>query len=154
MRNRAGRRVERPRPGLQIAATVFGLLFMIIAVLGLIPAAAAHLTPSALIPEPGAEFLGLPDVSVFHVVGGLLWGTAGVAMAGTAAGARTYLTVGGALYTALFVYGLIRSGDPGGIFTAEQPAADIVALSLGLAMIVSGLILTRRIVVGLRNTGP
>ncbi|GAA1757557.1 DUF4383 domain-containing protein [Kocuria aegyptia] len=54
-----------------------------------------------------AMLLGLFQVSILHNALHLLYGVAGAAMARSAAGARTYLRWGGAVYLVLWIHGLI-----------------------------------------------
>ena len=52
-----------------------------------------------------AELLGIFEVSVLHNIVHGLFGLAGLALAGTASGARTFLVGGGAIYIVLWLLG-------------------------------------------------
>jgi formate-dependent nitrite reductase membrane component NrfD len=82
-------------------------------------------------------------VSILHNIVHLLFGIAGLAMARTAAQARTYLVFGGAIYLVLFVYGLIVGQESAANFVPVNTADDFLHLILGIGMIGLGLALTR-----------
>jgi Domain of unknown function (DUF4383) len=61
-------------------------------------------------------------VSILHNIVHLLFGIAGLAMARTAAQARNYLVFGGAIYLALFLYGLIVGQESAANFVPVNTA--------------------------------
>jgi hypothetical protein len=83
-------------------------------------------------------------VSILHNIVHLLFGAAGLVMARTAAGARTFLIGGGAIYLVLWLYGLVVGDDTAANFVPVNGADDWLHLGLGLGMIALGLLLTRR----------
>ena len=86
-----------------------------------------------------AELLGIFQVSVLHNIVHLLFGLAGLALAATPSGARTYLIGGGAIYLALFVLGIIGGGD----WIPANDADNWLHLLLGAGMIGLGVLTTR-----------
>ena len=68
-----------------------------------------------------------------------LFGLAGLALAGTASGARTFLLGGGAIYIVLWLLGLLGGAD----WIPSNTADDWLHLVLGAGMIGLGLALTR-----------
>ena len=91
-----------------------------------------------------AHLLGIFQVSILHNIVHLLFGAAGLFLARTAAGARTYLVGGGAVYLVLWLYGLVVGQNSAANFVPVNPADDWLHLALGLGMIALGLLLTRR----------
>jgi Domain of unknown function (DUF4383) len=82
-------------------------------------------------------------VSILHNIVHLLFGIAGLAMARTAAQARNYLVFGGAIYLALFLYGLIVGQESAANFVPVNTADDVPPLILGIGRVGLGLALTR-----------
>ena len=73
-----------------------------------------------------------------------MFGLAGVRLRRTAPGARRFLSVGGACYLVLFLYGLLVGPNSAANFVPVNTADDILHLLLGVGMIGLGLALTRR----------
>ena len=78
-------------------------------------------------------------MSVLHNIVHGLFGIAGLALAKTASGARTFLIGGGAIYIALWLLGLIGGAD----WIPSNSADDWLHLALGGGMIALGVALTR-----------
>ena len=78
-------------------------------------------------------------MSVLHNIVHGLFGLAGLALAGTASGARTYLIGGGAIYIALWLLGLLGGAD----WIPSNTADDWLHLVLGVGMVGLGVVLTR-----------
>ncbi|MFJ7181481.1 DUF4383 domain-containing protein [Streptomyces massasporeus] len=72
------------------------------------------------------------------------YGLAGLILAGTAAGAYSYLLVGGAVCLVLWVYGLSVGHDSDANFVPPNTADDWLHCVLGVAMIGLALVLIRR----------
>ena len=86
-----------------------------------------------------AKVLGLFEVSVLHNIVHGLFGLAGLALAKTVSGARTYLIGGGAIYILLALIQAIGAGD-----WVPLVGADLwLHLALGIGMIALGYGLTR-----------
>jgi hypothetical protein len=132
------------RSPVQAAAAVVGITFLLVGVLGFIPGITTNYDSMTFAGhESKAELLGIFQVSVLHNVVHLLFGVAGLAMARTAASARTFLVGGGAVYLVLWLYGLLIDKTSTANFVPVNTADDWLHLVLGLGMIGLGLALGR-----------
>ncbi|MEV0243374.1 DUF4383 domain-containing protein [Streptomyces sp. NPDC050674] len=133
------------RAPVQRAALLVGLVFLLVGVLGFIPGITTDYDSMEFAShDSGAELLGLFQVSILHNLVHLAYGLAGLALAGTAARAYSYLLVGGAVYLVLWVYGLSVGHDSDANFVPLNTADDWLHFVLGLAMIGLALALGRR----------
>ncbi|MFF8937813.1 DUF4383 domain-containing protein [Streptomyces paradoxus] len=133
------------RAPVQQAALLFGLVFLVVGVLGFIPGITTDYGSLEFAShESGAELFGLFQVSILHNLVHLAYGLAGLMLAGTAAGAYSYLLVGGAVYLVLWVYGLSVGHDSDANFVPMNTADDWLHFVLGIAMTVLALALGRR----------
>ncbi|KOG42458.1 hypothetical protein AQJ84_31965 [Streptomyces resistomycificus] len=129
---------------MQQAALLVGAVFLLVGVLGFIPGITTDYdTMKFASHDSGAELLGIFQVSVLHNLVHLAFGVAGIAMARTPSGARTFLLVGGAIYLVLWLYGLFVGHDSGANFVPLNTADDWLHFVLGLGMIALGALLTR-----------
>ena len=132
------------RTNVQKAAAIVGVVFLLVGVLGFIPGITTNFDDLSFAGhESDARLFGLFQVSILHNIVHLLFGIAGLALARTAAQARTYLVFGGVIYLVLFVYGLIVGQESAANFVPVNTADDILHLILGIGMIGLGLALTR-----------
>ena len=129
------------RTPVQNVARLVGVIFLLVGVAGFIPGITTDLYDGLEFAgdEGTAELLGLFEVSVLHNIVHLLFGIAGLALAATAGGARTYLIGGGALYLALFLLGIVGGAD----WIPANDADNWLHLVLGVGMIGAGYVLTR-----------
>ncbi|MFT4471846.1 DUF4383 domain-containing protein [Arthrobacter sulfonylureivorans] len=144
----AERNIQSQRTGrtpVQLAALVFGIVFLLVGVLGFIPgittnydqlAAAGH--------QSEAMLLGIFQVSILHNIVHLLFGIAGLVLARSIPGARNYLIWGGVIYLVLWLYGLFIDQQSAANFVPLNTADTWLHFILGVAMIALGLLLTRR----------
>ena len=133
------------RTTLQTAALVVGAVFLAVGVLGFIPGVTQNYSDLQFAGhESEALLLGLFQVSILHNIVHLLFGVAGILMARSFSGARTYLVFGGAIYLVLFLYGLLIGQNSAANFVPVNAADDILHLVLGIGMIGLGLALSRR----------
>ncbi len=130
---------------LRTAAAAVGAVFLLVGILGFIPGITTGLYDDFELfgHESHAELLGLFQVSALHNIVHLLFGIAGLAMAKTAGGARTFLIGGGVIYLVLWVYGLLVDQRSEANFVPLNPADDWLHLALGLGMLALGLLLSR-----------
>jgi len=127
------------------AATVVAAVFLLVGVLGFIPGVTTNYGDMTFAGHHSdAHLLGVFQVSILHNIVHLLFGIAGLALARTASGARTYLIGGGAVYLVLWLFGLIVGEDTAANFVPVNTADDWLHLFLGLGMIALGVLLTRR----------
>jgi len=137
--------VESAGRTVRAAALTVSVVFLAAGVLGFIPGITTEYGDMTFAGHhSAAHLLGLFQVSVLHNIVHLLFGLAGLAMARTAAGARTYLVGGGAVYLVLWIYGLAVGQNSAANFVPVNMADDWLHLGLGLGMIALGLLLVRR----------
>ena len=131
-----------PRTRVQGVARVAGIAFLAVGVAGFVPGLTTNLYDGLEFSgsDGTSELLGTFDVSVLHNVVHGLFGLAGLALAATPRGARTFLLGGGALYVTLFALGLA-----GGVeWLPADRADDWLHLALGAVMIGVGAAASRR----------
>ena len=129
------------RTPVQNMARLVGIVFLLLGVAGFIPGITTDLYDGLEFAgdDGTAKVLGLFEVSVLHNIVHGLFGVAGLAMAATASGARTFLIGGGAIYLLLAVIQVIGAGD-----WVPLVGADLwLHLGLGVGMIGLGVALTR-----------
>jgi hypothetical protein len=130
----------------QRAATLVGVVFLVVGILGFIPGITSNLDDIEFAGhESAAELLGIFQVSILHNIVHLLFGVAGLALARTYRGARSYLIGGGAIYLVLWVYGLLIDHDHDANFVPVNTADDWLHFALGVGMVGLGVILSRSI---------
>ena len=129
------------RTPVQNVARLVGIVFLLVGIAGFIPGVTTNLYEGLEFAgdDGTAELLGLFQVSVLHNIVHGLFGIAGLALAATASGARTYLIGGGAIYLALFLLGIVGGGD----WIPVNDADNWLHLVLGAGMIGLGVITTR-----------
>ena len=126
-------------------ARLVGVVFLLVAVAGFIPGLTTNLYDGLEFAgdDGTSELLGLFEVSVLHNIVHGLFGVAGLAMAATASGARTFLIGGGAIYLLLAAIQVIGAGD-----WVPLVGPDLwLHIGLGLGMIGLGVALTRERVI-------
>jgi uncharacterized membrane protein YuzA (DUF378 family) len=125
----------------QNVARLVGIVFLLVGIAGFIPGLTTHLYEGLEFAgnDGSAELLGIFQVSVLHNIVHGLFGLAGLALAATPSGARTYLIGGGAIYLALFAIGIIGGGD----WIPVNDADNWLHLLLGAGMIGLGVLTTR-----------
>lgn len=129
----------------QRAAQVVGVIFLLVGVLGFIPGITTHYGDMEFGGRTSdAHLLGLFQVSVLHNMVHLLYGAAGLALAKHGHSARVYFLVGGAIYLALCIYGLMTGDNSLSNFVPLNTADNWLHLFLGVAMIGIGVVLSRR----------
>src|SRR5688500_16654472 len=101
------------RTPVQNTARLVGVVFLLVGVAGFIPGITTNLYDGLEFAgdDGNAEVLGLFEVSVLHNIVHGLFGIAGLALAATASGARTFLIGGGAIYLLLAAVQVVGAGD-------------------------------------------
>jgi hypothetical protein len=126
----------RDRSLAQTLALVFGLAFLGSGILGFIPGITTNYGDMSFAGnDSGAELLGIFQVSVLHNIVHLLFGVAGLALARTWDGARSYLLGSGAIYVVLFVYGILVSSGSDANFVPVNNADDLLHLALAVGLL-------------------
>ena len=125
----------------QQVTRLVGIVFLLVGIAGFIPGITTNLYDGLEFAgnDGNAELLGIFKVSVLHNLVHGLFGIAGLALAKTASGARTFLIGGGAIYIVLWLLGLLGGAD----WIPSNSADDWLHLVLGVALIGAGYVLTR-----------
>ena len=145
----------RDRSTLQTAALLTGIVFLLVGILGFIPGITTNYDDLKFAGHNSdAQLLGIFDTSILHNIVHLLFGVAGLALARTWEGARTYLIGGGLIYAVLFVYGAIFHGEKGSNWIPVNWADNILHLALAGGMILAGLALGREVVTRRDTAAP
>jgi hypothetical protein len=132
------------RTSIQKAAMLFGLVFLVVGIGGLIPGVTTEYKRLTEFGGTGAKELGFLGTNLLEVAVHLLYAVAGFAMARTVSSARAYFLGGGAIYLVIWVYGLlIELSGPANIFGLNA-ASNWVHFTLGIVMVAVGLLLDRR----------
>jgi hypothetical protein len=136
------RKAPSARTPVQRAALLVGVVFLLVGVLGFVPAITTDYdTLKFAGHDSDAELLGVFQVSVLHNIVHLLFGIAGAAMAGAVSAARTFLVGGGLVYLALWIYGLVIDRDSTANFVPVNNADNWLHFGLAIGMIALGVML-------------
>jgi len=128
------------RSPVQTLAMVFGIAFLAVGILGFVPGVTTNYGDMTFAgSESDSQLLGIFEVSILHNLVHLLFGIAGLALARTWEGARTYLLGGGAIYLVLWLLGLVGGAD----WVPANDADHWLHFVLGVTMILGGLATTR-----------
>ena len=142
----------RERSPIQSVALLVGVVFVVVGILGFIPGITTNYHDLKFAGHNSdAQLLGVFDVSILHNIVHMLIGVAGIVLARTIDGARTYLIGGGLVYLVLFVYGAIWHGETGSNWIPVNWADNVLHLALGAGMVVIGVALSKGVV---RRTAP
>jgi Domain of unknown function (DUF4383) len=96
----------RERSPIQSAAMLVGLVFLLVGILGFIPGITTNYDELKFAGhDSDAQLLGIFDTSILHNIVHLLFGAAGLVLAKTFDGARSFLIGGGVICLALCLYG-------------------------------------------------
>lgn len=129
---------------LQKAALAVGAVFLLVGILGFVPGiTTGYDTMTMAGHHSEAMLLGVFNVSILHNLVHLAFGVAGLLMARSFAGARTYLIGGGVIYLVLFVYGLVIDHASAANFVPVNSADNWLHLVLAIGMIGLGVALSR-----------
>jgi hypothetical protein len=133
----------RDRSTVQTVAMLAGAVFLLVGILGFIPGITSNAPGDFAGSDSDAELLGIFKVSILHSLVHALFGIAGLAMARTWQGARTFLIGGGVIYLVLWIYGLLIDKGSDANFVPLNTADNWLHFALGVGMIVLGFLTTR-----------
>jgi uncharacterized protein DUF4383 len=136
------------RTPLQTVALLTGIVFLLVGILGFIPGITSNAPGDFAGTDSDAELLGIFQVSILHNIVHLLYGLAGIALARTRDGARTFLIGGGVIYLLLWILGLIGGAN----WVPTDTADNWLHFVLGVGMVGAGFLLGREAVA--RTTAP
>jgi hypothetical protein len=130
----------REHTPVQSFAALVGVVFLLVGILGFVPGITTHYGDLSFAGhDSGAKLLGIFQVSILHNIVHLLFGIAGLVLAKTADGARTYFLGGGAVYLLLWVVGLAGGVD----WIPANTADNWLHFGFGIGMILLGLVAGR-----------
>ena len=132
------------RSPVQLAALAVGAVFLLVGILGFIPGITTDYdTMTFASHHSDAKLLGIFNVSILHNLVHVAFGVAGIVLARAAATAKSYLIVGGVIYLALWLYGLVIDKDSAANFVPVNSADDWLHFVLGAGMVALGVLLGR-----------
>jgi len=145
----------RDRSTVQSAALLVGIVFLAVGILGFVPGITTHYGDLSFAGhDSGAKLLGIFQTSILQNIIHLLFGLAGIAMARSWEGARTFLIGGGVIYLVLFVYGLFAHGNTSANFVPVNSADNVLHVALGVGMLALGFALGRQLIATDRSAAP
>lgn len=116
----------------QSAATLAGLVFVALGLLGFVPLITTSENGIAFAGQgSGAKLIGAFQVSDLQNIIHILLGLAAVALARTTEGARQYLLGGGVAFLVLWVLGIVNAGT----WIPVNAADDWLHLAIGVGLI-------------------
>jgi hypothetical protein len=125
---------------------VVGAVFLLVGILGFIPGITTHYDTLTFAGHHSqTELLGIFHVSILHNLVHVAFGVAGLALARAAATAKMYLIVGGVIYLALWLYGLVIDKNSDANFVPLNTADDWLHFVLGIGMVALGVLLGRNL---------
>jgi hypothetical protein len=126
------------RTTIQKLATVFGIVFILVAIVGFVTPGGMYMQPSD--PAMAAKALGIFPVNLLHNIVHLLFGIWALAAARSWDGSKSFFVWGGVIYAVLTVLAFV---SPSGLGLVPLAGADI-GLHCLLAIVMLGIGLTAK----------
>jgi hypothetical protein len=123
------------RTDIQRAAMLFGIVFLVVTVLGFIPGITTDYDRLTTFDDVGAKMFGIFGVNALENIVHLLFGVAGLVAAATWAASRTYFVVGGIVYLAVWLYGLVIDLSSSANFIGVNDAANWLHFAIGVVFL-------------------
>jgi Domain of unknown function (DUF4383) len=138
----------RERVDIQRAALLFGVVFLLVTLVGFIPGITTNYDDLTTFDGEGAKIFGIFGVNILENLVHLLYGVAGLVAASSWAASKNYFIWGGVIYLAVWLYGLLGGSDESSSanFLGLNAAADWLHFVLGVTMIAVGFLVSRRVV--------
>ena len=139
--------LARDRTDIQKAAFLFGIVFLLVTLVGFIPGITTDYDDLTRFDGEGAKIFGIFGTNILENIVHLLYGVAGLAAAASWAASKNYFIWGGVVYLAVWLYGLLGGSDEDSSanFLGLNSAADWLHFLLGVTMIAVGFLLSRRV---------
>jgi arginine exporter protein ArgO len=128
---------------IQKAAMLFGIVFLLVTILGFIPGVTSDYDRLTEFGDVGAKVLGIFGVNWLENVVHLLYGVLGLALVRSWNGSRAYFIGGGLVYLAVWLYGLLIDLDSSANIIGVNSAANWLHFVIGLTMLLIGFVLGR-----------
>jgi hypothetical protein len=123
------------RTDIQKAAMLFGIVFLIVTVVGFIPGLTTDYDRLTTFDDVGAQIFGIIGVNALENIVHLLFGVAGLVAAATWAASRTYFVAGGIIYLAVWLYGILIDLSSSANFIGVNAAANWLHFVLGVVFL-------------------
>ena len=130
----------------QKAAMLFGIIFLLVGVLGFIPGITTDYDGLTVFDDVGAKLLGIFGINIIENIAHLAFGVAGLLLSKSWSGAKNFFIWGGAIYLGLWLYGMLIDEQSAANFMGMNEASHWLHLALGVAMVAAGFLLSRRVV--------
>ena len=128
---------------IQRAAQLFGIVFLIVAIVGFIPGITTNYDGLTTFDGTGAEIFGIFGVNLLENLVHLLYAIAGFLAASSVVASRAYFVWGGVIYLVVWIYGLVIDLSSSANFLGVNAAANWLHFILGVAMVGIGFLLGR-----------
>lgn len=139
----AGNGTIAHRTMIQMAALLFGVVFLLVGVAGFVPGLTADFERLDVFGDVAARLLGVFGINWLENLVHLAYGVGGLVLAATAPKARAYFVGGGALYMLVALYGFVVGTHHEGNILGVNQASNWLHVVLSLTMVGIGVVLGR-----------
>jgi hypothetical protein len=131
---------------LRLLAGTFGLVFLIVGILGFVPGVTTHYDDLSFAGHTSdAKLIGIFEVSVLHNLIHVAYGVVGLAVAPRPRAAALYLLLGGIVYGLVWIYGVAVGDESSANFVPLNSADNWLHFVLFVAMVALGVVAFRRL---------